>query len=430
MRAPPETHEVLFTLAAGANAEVLLVVRPGPHGLRKLLALKQLRRALALDAGARAAFAREGARMAILRHPNLPRAYDAGEREGLPFFTMEYLEGQRLQEVVAAVHALALDVPPWVWLRVLADVLAALQYLHERVDEQGRPAGLVHRAVSLHDVFLTYEGRVVLLDLHAAAAVGEAARMGAAVGGSAYQAPEQLAGGPVHPRADVFSVGVMAWELLAGGRRPRAGFADPSWPAALPRLTEVNPAIDEALDAFVAKALAVDPAERFQGAAEMRQALDAYVEKHGGALRRDALGGLLSTCFDEERRRIAERVRARAEEVLNGPPSPQRAPRFQGATAPLAVGREPVCEVELVVGEEEEEGEEVSIEEITELEVSDILPPSALLMDTAPLPSAPASSVEEVLSRVRGVSIVVGALPADDEEPETEREPETIRLVV
>ena len=180
---------------------------------------------------------------------------------------MEYLHGQPLTTVLNRVGSGELSLA--LRLRILVDALAGLHYAHELTDYAGNPLGVVHRDVSPHNVFVTYDGQVKLMDFGVAktAAAAHRTRPGALKGKLVYMAPEHFRSEPVDRRADVFAVGVMLWELLAERRlwhgmaeahivhHLAAGVAMPALPPDICR--------PPVLDAICARALAVNPGERY-----------------------------------------------------------------------------------------------------------------------------------------------------------------------
>jgi serine/threonine-protein kinase len=154
-------------------------------------------------------------------------------------------------------------------LHVLVHVLEGLQYAHTATDFDGTPLGLVHRDVSPHNVFVTYEGQVKILDFGIAKALGSSndTNTGMLKGKVAYMAPEQAAGEPLDGRADVFSAGVMLWEAAVGQRMWNRSLNDLQILHALmkgnvPDARTANPDIDPGLERIILQATAVNAADR------------------------------------------------------------------------------------------------------------------------------------------------------------------------
>jgi serine/threonine-protein kinase len=296
-------YETLARIGRGGMAEVLLAATR-TNGVVKLSVLKCLWPELAEDADFLTMFLDEARLSARLNHPNVVQTYDVVQHEGRLAIAMEYLDGQPLTSVLARLAGspeLALGTR----LRIVTKVLAGLEYAHALADYDGTPLELVHRDVSPHNVMVTYDGHVKLLDFGVAKTLAAAhqTRPGGIKGKLAYLAPEAIRGDRVDRRADIFSVGVLLWEIVAGrrlwGRRTEGvsgawRLATGECAPALPEDIDVPPA----LRAICSRALALDPAARFQTAAELGAALESVgvdasdsQARHLGALVRRAFAG-------------------------------------------------------------------------------------------------------------------------------------------
>jgi serine/threonine protein kinase len=236
-------------------------------------------------------FEKEATLSARMRHANIVRVYDHGDYEGERYLAMEYLHGK---DVVSVMQALSKLGPPQPGLGVFVarEVCRALMFVHALTDVDGTPLNLIHRDVSLSNVMLSYDGSVKLLDFGVAKALADerSQRTAAGVlkGKWAYLAPEQVDGGEVDQRADVFSLGIVLHEMLSGRRLFKAS----SGLATLERVraakvlvpSAYNPLVPEVLDAICLKALAKHPNDRFQTARDMAAALDRAVAElaYGG----------------------------------------------------------------------------------------------------------------------------------------------------
>jgi serine/threonine protein kinase len=205
----------LEKLGEGGMAEIHVALGWSGPEQPCLVAVKRLRRDLSDDQSMVRMFLKEAWLGRRLRHPNVPRVYDYGQRSGIPFIVMEYLDGTDLRGLLQERSLTPPDV-----VDIGCSIARALAYLHAAARPDGRPLGLVHRDVSLSNVLVTREGEVKLLDLGIAKTpeMGDATLEGQLKGSFAYMAPEQLAGGPVDQRADQFSLGVVMYELLTGER--------------------------------------------------------------------------------------------------------------------------------------------------------------------------------------------------------------------
>jgi len=320
-------YDFVARLGSGGMGDVYLALFRGPQHFRKLCVVKKLKDELAGVPRVRLGFNKEGYLAARLNHQNIVQTYEVGEEDGIPFMAMEYLEGQTLRTLFAASRATAILPDFAIWVRIVADALAGLHHLHELRDFDGAQLGVIHRDVSPHNVFVTYDGRVTLIDFGAAklALQRTSVECRTLTGKLGYMAPEYITGGGIDRRADVFSMGVVLWEALCGRKMPNSGLTPGECCRARPRVSSIERRIDPRLDAIVARALDVDPDRRFHTAREMRDALEEWLQQTGRAPRQGELGDLMAAYFDEDRRRVETAIRERVEAVpkihLMGAPS-------------------------------------------------------------------------------------------------------------
>jgi eukaryotic-like serine/threonine-protein kinase len=266
-------YRLVSRIATGGMSEVFLALMSGALGSNKPVVIKRLWPELASDPTHVQMFMDEARLSLRMAHPNVIHAFESGIDDDRHFLALEYLDGQSLKHLIeAAGQNGGLGLP--LAMKIICDVLMALEYVHELQDFSGRTLHIVHRDVSPQNVFITYEGNVKLVDFGIAQFGGAApASTRAGQGRVAYMAPEQLAGGPVDARADLFSVGVMLWEL-ATGRRLWEGMSDAqiaqhlrtrTAPPPLPRHLGFPPG----LASICAKALAPDPEQRYAKAAQL-----------------------------------------------------------------------------------------------------------------------------------------------------------------
>ncbi len=258
-------YEIGEVLGYGGMAEVF---RGRDTRLSRDVAVKVLRTDLARDPSFQMRFRREAQAAASLNHSAIVAVYDTGEQSTIPYIVMEYVEGHTLREVLQ--HG-RLTVQRS--LEITADVCAALESSHR--------SGIIHRDIKPGNVMLTREGVVKVMDFGIARAItGSAATMtqtASVIGTAQYLSPEQARGETVDARSDVYSTGVLLYELLTGlppfrGDSPVAVTyqhvrEDPQPPSRL------DPDIPPDVDAIVLKALAKNPGNRYQGAGEFREDL-------------------------------------------------------------------------------------------------------------------------------------------------------------
>ncbi|HOU93525.1 MAG TPA: serine/threonine-protein kinase, partial [Polyangiaceae bacterium] len=218
---PPATSErqyrILIELGRGGTSDVYLAVVDGSGGFNKLVVLKALKPEIARDRAARRLFLSEARLSARLNHPNIVQVNEVIEQSGIPIIVMEYLEGRSLAEILERGRE---RLPLGLHLRVLSDALRGLHYSHDLCDYDGTPLRVVHRDMSPHNVLVTFEGQVKILDFGLAKVAGTAdSQSGVLRGRLHYMAPDQLSEDrALDRRADVYAVGVMLWEAAAGQR--------------------------------------------------------------------------------------------------------------------------------------------------------------------------------------------------------------------
>jgi len=253
-------------LGEGADAVVYYAL---DRHLRRTVAIKLLRPELCIDPTFVARFEREARSAGRLSHPNIVPIYDYGEALGTHYLVMEYVRGGDLRGSLEPGQPLPVDTA----VRVAAEVAGALGAAHAW--------GVVHRDVKPANVLLTERGQAKVTDFGIAKMLDVPALTPAAVllGTPHYLAPEQAGGGTITPATDVYALGVMLYEMLAG-RRPFLG--DSLLQVAMqhlhqqpPPLADFNPAVPPGLAALVARALAKDPARRFADGAALSAALRA-----------------------------------------------------------------------------------------------------------------------------------------------------------
>lgn len=332
MAARPEAlsigkYRFLVELGSGGMGDVFLAVAQGPKGFNKLQVIKRLRPELAQDPEFLGMFLNEARIAARLNHPNVVQTNEVSEHDDEYFIAMEYLEGQSLYAITRRAIAAGPKggpqqrMPLALHLHVLAEACEGLHYAHELVDFDGTPLGLVHRDCSPQNVFVTYEGEVKVLDFGIAKAVDSAThtRTGVLKGKVPYMPPEQLDGTHIDRRADVFAVGAMIWEAATGTRLWKGlndiQIAHRLHQRDIPAPSSFEPSVDPALEAICMKALAVKPRDRYQTAAELQAALDAYVNKLGGVRRRD-LGKYTLHLFTDTRRSLRQKIEEELRDVV------------------------------------------------------------------------------------------------------------------
>jgi serine/threonine protein kinase len=280
------SYRLIAELGHGGMADVFLAVVEGPagSGFTKLAVIKKLRENLAEDPDFVAMLMDEARITARLSHPNVVQLFEVGQQNETYFLAIEYLEGQPLHRIGRRAKREQLDVPSELYYTIVSEVLAGLHHAHELADYNGTPLQVVHRDVTPHNVFVTYDGAVKVVDFGIAKAMGRATetQQGVVKGKVPYMSPEQVTGGHVDRRTDIFAVGVILWNAATGSKL-WANLDEFGIVRALctgryeasPRA--VCPDVPDAIDAICRKALAFRPEDRYETAAEMRADLEAFL---------------------------------------------------------------------------------------------------------------------------------------------------------
>ncbi len=306
-------YRVLRRLGSGGMADVDLALQSGVAGSTRLCVLKSVREDLAERSEFVSMFFEEARISAALSHPNVVHIYEVGGNEQDCFLAMEFLRGRSFAHVQRASLHEPFDYA--VALEVLIATLSGLEHIHGCRDLNGAPLRLVHRDISPPNVFVTYEGEVKILDFGVAKSKDSLVQTQAGIlkGKVGYMAPELVAAKPLDARADLYAVGVMLWEATAG--RDRWGQLNEM--AILAKLARGGPvelpaAVERGLpalaDAICLRALAPDPAQRYQSAAELRSDLIRLAEAVGRRPDQASLRQYMGERFAADRRREESQI--------------------------------------------------------------------------------------------------------------------------
>ncbi len=319
-------------IGKGGMAEIFLARATTDLGGRRLCVVKQIIPAFSEHPQFAEMLTHEAKLAACLDHANVVTVYDLGRADDELYIAMEYVEGFDLNELLRRCTKAKVPLPLEFALLVMGDVLRGLDYAHRRTDERGKPLGIVHRDVSPSNVLISFEGQAKLCDFGIAHANEELDAVGVATSGTralqgkaGYMSPEHARGEPIDARADVFAVGILLWELVAGHRlyRPdsdKGSLLEQARRAEIPPLPERSLPGEKELYRIIFKALSPKREDRYPSAGAMLRDLEAYVgaQKLGASALK--LGEWLVRKFGTEmveQRRMRERA---AEALEKGPP--------------------------------------------------------------------------------------------------------------
>jgi serine/threonine protein kinase len=297
-------YTLLGTLAEGGMARVFLAQKDDAE---EMCVLKQLHLELEEHATASIRFQREAVIASKLKHPNIAKILDSGFQGSRFYMAMEFIAGQTVDDLAAALKKEKSPMPPSISISIIAKVLEGLEHAHDIVGEDGEHMRLVHRDLTPRNIMVSYEGDVKIIDFGLARATMEdddfRTGPGVLLGTLSYMAPEQALTLDVDNRSDLYSVGVILYELLtdrsllppaSASETIRRIVREPP-----ERLRALKPSLPENLERVLGKALAKSPEERYQTAREFREALVACWEELPS---RDELGAFVHGLFASEER--------------------------------------------------------------------------------------------------------------------------------
>jgi serine/threonine protein kinase len=306
-------YELLDRVAIGGMAEVFKAKRTGVEGFEKIVAVKRILPHLSDNQEFVDMFVDEAKMVAGLTHPNIVQIFDLGRIETSYYIAMEYVHGRDLRTILRRAKERGLRMPLDLALRIASLVSSALEYAHRKKDDRGRPMEIVHRDVSPQNILLSFEGDVKLTDFGIAKAASKASTTdrGALRGKLLYMSPEQAWGRAMDRRSDLFSLGLVLYEIVTdqkpfvgGGAASELSVLETVRQCRIAPPREANPRIPEELERLLVKALAKDPDERFQDASEMGRSLDRVLRDRP-APSANELARFMELLFDREEREEA-----------------------------------------------------------------------------------------------------------------------------
>jgi serine/threonine protein kinase len=281
-------YEVVEKVGVGGMAEVYRAIARGPGRYQRDLIIKRILPHLADEPDFIRAFIDEGKILGMLNHPNIVGVYDFGEDQGRHYLALEFLDGPSLAAIMSRAKDAKMPIAPALMAYIGREVCHGLAAVHSMCDRAGRRMNVIHRDVTPSNVMTTKHGVVKLLDFGIAKMMDTApvTQHGQIKGKAGYFAPEQIKGGPIDGRVDLFALGIVLYEALTlehlfYGEGGTMGAIYRVVEMEIPALASVRPDIPPALAEVVMKALARDPDQRYASAAEMARALDAVVREAG-----------------------------------------------------------------------------------------------------------------------------------------------------
>ncbi len=305
-------YQLLRRVGIGGMAEVFLARAPVAQGLNKTLVIKKIHPAFARSQQFVAMFVDEAKIALGLNHPNIVQVFDFGQVRDTFFLAMEHVEGIDLLRLMQRAAQRGRGVPHALASYIVQQVAKGLDYAHRKTDDFGEPLGIVHRDISPQNVLVSWDGAVKIVDFGIARARDVQEEEGVIKGKFAYMSPEQARGEPVDRRSDVFSAGVVLFELVC--QRPlfagkgkevleqvRAGI--------IPRPSDLVASVPSMLEESILHALTFDREQRFQTARDLQKSLVRFqfqVSQHAELVDSAMLARFIAQVVPEEERRPSQ----------------------------------------------------------------------------------------------------------------------------
>jgi eukaryotic-like serine/threonine-protein kinase len=300
-----QRYQLVSPLGQGGMGEVWLARLMGAGGFEKPCIVKTVLPNVATDPEFLRRFQDEAKVLVHLTHANIAQVYDMGESDGQLFMALEYVQGVDLSRLMQQAAATQEPIPLAVALYVGWQAGEGLAYAHRKLAPGGVPLEIVHRDISPHNVMVSYEGEVKVIDFGIARSAGrsQSTAAPAVMGKLGYMAPEQARAEPLDARADQYALAVTVWELLTGRRYVPQGTV-PEMLAAManPRpspLQAARPEVSDALAAVLARALSPSPSARYPQTADFSAALAQQLVAAGGIPAHDAIGAYVKRVCSE-----------------------------------------------------------------------------------------------------------------------------------
>lgn len=308
-------YEILLPVAKGGMAAVWASRLVGSRGFQKLVAIKTMLPDLSDNDDFEAMFLDEARLASRIRHPHVVEIVDLGDEDGLLYLVMEWVDGDTIFTLNKSAREKG-GIPLPILLRIVSDACAGLHAAHELRDDKGQLLNLVHRDISPQNVMVSFDGIVKIVDFGVAKASGRLheTRVGSIMKGKVpYLSPEQLTGGKIDRRADIFALGILIYAMVTG-KHPFRGESDAKTMENIARrahvpLRALAREVPPELEAAVDRALAKDPADRWPDCAALQRTLQELASSLGPPVTdgdvaryvRSTLGDLV----EERRKRLA-----------------------------------------------------------------------------------------------------------------------------
>ena len=360
-------YTLLRRLAVGGMAEVYVARAKGIGGFEKLVAIKVIHPRFSEDEHFIQMLVEEAKISVLLTHVNIAQIFDLGCIDDTYFIVMEYIEGADAYRLLRRASDRKKKLPLDICAYVAGEVCNGLDYAHRKRDSEGKPLGIVHRDVSPQNVLISYAGEVKLVDFGIAKAALRTGQTEAGVikGKYYYMSPEQAWGDPMDHRSDIFSAGVVLYELLTGEML----YQEDNIPQLLDKVrkADIEPPsqkrrdVPKDLSSIVMRAVAKRPQDRYQSAHEMAQELAGFLYRTTPSFAAQRVADAMGSLFEEEIRRFGAPTASRSgERRLPSEPPPAAFAEDEptvslSAMAPDEFAPDPTKSILFDLGDDEDE---------------------------------------------------------------------------
>jgi serine/threonine protein kinase len=297
---------LLEQIAVGGMARLYRAKITGVEGFEKLIAIKTILPHLAEEKELVSSFIDEAKLAALLNHQNIVQIYDFGSMENSYFISMEFLFGKDIRIIAKKAGEKGMGISLEDALYIMSRICSGLQYAHTLKDFQGKPLNIIHRDISPQNVIITYEGDVKIVDFGIAKAASQSSvtQHGMIKGKISYMSPEQAAGKSIDYRSDIFSAGIIFYEMVTGHKM----FTGESTMQILARVRDVQYApaeeyvtdVPKKLSVILGRALAKEPDDRYQSCGDMLSDLEECMIEHELRPTATGLSQYMKKLFEEE----------------------------------------------------------------------------------------------------------------------------------
>jgi len=306
--AEEQKYKILERFDSGGMAEVFVAESESMKGFKKRVAIKRILPHLTKNQKFVQMFLDEAKLCLQLEHANIVNVFDIGKADASFFIVMEYVEGANLKKVIESYRRGGKMIPIEQSIYVLREVCEGLAYAHDKADmTTDKPLGIVHRDVSPPNILLSKRGEIKLVDFGLAKATSqlEETDPGVVKGKFSYLSPEAASGQNVDMRADIFSVGILLYEMLTG---QRLFYGENDYhtvelvrKAEIPPISSINPQVPPEMEEVITKALAKNPDDRYQHASEFSDALTKVLFSRGMAVSRGDIARMVGFTLKEQK---------------------------------------------------------------------------------------------------------------------------------